>query len=48
MSEQLFIEVIKVENGVFVNPQPHIERIFRTTLHFFAKPLSVEIGRAHV
>ncbi|HZJ79358.1 MAG TPA: aminotransferase class IV [Dysgonamonadaceae bacterium] len=43
MSEQLFIEVIKVENGVFVNPQPHIERIFRTTLHFFAKPLSVEL-----
>lgn len=44
MSEQLFIEVIKVENGVFVNPQPHIERIFRTTLHLFDKPLLVELN----
>ena len=44
MSEHLFIEVIKVENGVFVNPQPHIDRIFRTTLHFFSKPLSVELN----
>lgn len=44
MSEQLFIEVIKVEKGVFVNPKPHIERIFRTTLHFFSKPLSVELN----
>ena len=44
MTEHLFIEVIKVENGVFVNPQPHIERIFRTTLHFFSKPLSVALN----
>lgn len=44
MSKQLFIEVIKVEKGVFVNPKPHIERIFRTTLHFFSKPLSVELN----
>ena len=44
MTEHLFIEVIKVENGVFVNPQRHIERIFSTTLHFFSKPLSVELN----
>ncbi|HZJ80099.1 MAG TPA: aminotransferase class IV [Dysgonamonadaceae bacterium] len=44
MSEQLFIEVIKVENGIFVNPLPHIERIFRTTLHLFDKPLLVELN----
>ena len=44
MTEHLFIEVIKVENGVFVNPQPHIERIFSTTQHFFSKPLSVELN----
>ena len=44
MSEHLFIEVIKVENGVFVNPQPHIERIFCTTLHFFSTPLSIELN----
>ena len=44
MKDQLFIEVIKIENGMFVNPQPHIERIFSTTLHFFAKPLFVELN----
>ena len=44
MTEHLFIEVIKVENGVFVNPQPHIERIFSTTLHFFSKPLPVALN----
>lgn len=44
MKEHLFIEVIKVVNGEFVNPQPHIERIFRTTQHFFSKPLSVELN----
>ena len=44
MREHLFIEVIKVSNGEFVNPQPHIERIYRTTLHFFSKPLSVELN----
>ncbi len=44
MTEHLFIEVIKVSNGEFVNPQPHIERIFKTTLHFFSKPLSVELN----
>ncbi|NLZ96070.1 MAG: hypothetical protein GX921_09660 [Bacteroidales bacterium] len=44
MKEHLFIEVIKVVNGEFVNPQPHIERIFRTTQHFFPKPLSVQLN----
>ncbi len=44
MTEHLFIEVIKVENGVFVNPQPHIERIFSTTQHFFSKPLSIALN----
>ena len=44
MKEQLFVEVIKVKNGEFVNPQPHMERIYRTTLHFFSKPLSVEFN----
>lgn len=44
MKKQLFVEVIKVKNGKFVNPQPHMERIYRTTLHFFSKPLSVEFS----
>ena len=44
MTGYLFIEVIKVEKGVFVNPQPHIERIFSTTQNFFAKPLRVELN----
>lgn len=39
MKEPLFIEVIKVVKGEFVNPQPHIERIVNTTKHFFGKPL---------
>lgn len=43
MKEHLFIEVIKVVNGEFVNPQPHIERIFQTTQHF-TKPLSVQLS----
>lgn len=38
MTEPFFIEVIKVEDGMFVDPQTHIDRIFRTTMHFFAKP----------
>lgn len=44
MKEYLFIEVIKVMNGKFVNPQPHIDRMFRTTQHFFSKPLSIELN----
>ncbi len=44
MSEHLFIEVIKIMNGEFVNPRPHIERIFRTTQNFFSKPLRVKLS----
>ncbi len=44
MKEHLFIEVIKVVDGEFVNPQPHIERVFRTTHHFFSKPLTIELN----
>ena len=29
MKEHLFIEVIKVVDGEFVDPQPHIERVFQ-------------------
>ncbi len=43
MKEPFFIEVIKVEDGVFVNPQPHLDRIIATTHHFFTKPLVVEL-----
>lgn len=43
MTEPAFIEVLKVKNGVFINPQPHFERIFRTTLHFFSQPLAVKL-----
>ena len=44
MKEHLFIEVIKVVNGAFVNPQPHIERMFRTTQHFYPTPLYVQLN----
>lgn len=44
MKEQLFIEVIKVVNGEFVNPHPHMERMFRTTHRFFSKPLSAQLS----
>lgn len=43
MKEPLFIEVIKVVKGEFVNPQPHIERIANTTKHFFEKPLYAQL-----
>ncbi len=43
MTEPAFIEVLKVKDGVFINPQPHFERIFRTTLHFFSQPLAVKL-----
>ena len=44
MKEQLFIEVIKIQNGAFVNPEPHINRIFCTTQHFFSKALCVDLN----
>lgn len=43
MKEHIFIETVKVKNGVFLDPQLHEERIFRTTLHFFSKPLVVQL-----
>lgn len=43
MKEPSFIEVIKVKDGKFVDAQPHINRIFRTTSHFFSDPLIVEL-----
>ncbi|MFA6359900.1 MAG: aminotransferase class IV [Dysgonamonadaceae bacterium] len=43
MTEPFFIEVVKVEDGMFVDPQPHIDRIIRTTMHFFAEPLTVQL-----
>ena len=43
MTEPAFIEVLKVKDGVFINPQPHFERIFRTTLHFFSQGLAVKL-----
>lgn len=43
MKEPSFIEVVKIKDGVFVNAQPHIERIFRTTSHFFIEPLIVKL-----
>lgn len=43
MTNPLFIEVLKVKNGMFVDPEPHLKRIFRTRLHFFAEPLSVKL-----
>lgn len=41
MKEPTFVEVIKIKDGVFVAPQPHTDRIFRTTLHFFSEPITV-------
>ena len=43
MTEPLFIEVLKVKDGLFIDPQPHVDRIFRTTLDIFADPLSVQM-----
>ena len=43
MIEPVFIEVLKVKDGVFIDPQPHIDRIFRTTKRFFSEPLMVEL-----
>lgn len=43
MIKPAFIEVLKVKDGVFIDPQPHIERMFRTTKHFFDEPLVVEL-----
>ena len=43
MTEPFFIEVVKVEDGMFVDPQPHIDRIIRTTMRFFAEPLTVQL-----
>lgn len=36
-----FIEVVKVYNGEFVHPQPHIERVAQTTIRFFSRPLKL-------
>ena len=43
MKEPSFIEVVKVKDGVFIDAQPHMNRIFRTTSHFFREPLTVEL-----
>ena len=41
MKEPTFVEVIKIKDGVFVDPQTHTDRISCTTLHFFSEPLTV-------
>jgi len=43
MTKLVFVEVLKVKNGVFINIQTQLERIYRTTLHFFSKPLTVNL-----
>ena len=43
MIEPIFIEVLKIKDGEFGNPQPHMKRIFRTTKLFFDKPLTVQL-----
>lgn len=43
MTELVFIEVLKVKDGAFIDIHPHIERIYRTTLHFFSQPLIVKL-----
>ena len=43
MTKPLFLEAIKIKEGLFINPCPHKERIFRTTQHFFSEPLVVEL-----
>ena len=44
MTEPAFIEVLKVRDGIFISPQSHFERIYRTTLHFFSQPLTVKLS----
>ena len=43
MTELKFIEVAKVMDGTFVDPQPHIERVLQTTLNYFSEPLSLQL-----
>lgn len=43
MTELKFIEVAKVKDGMFMNPQQHIERMIRTTLNFFTEQLIVQL-----
>ncbi len=43
MTDSIFVEVLKVKNGVFIDIQDQVERIYRTTLHFFSKPLTVNL-----
>ena len=43
MTKPLFLEAIKIKEGLFINPCPHKERIFRTTQHFFSEPLVVQL-----
>ncbi|MDD2634457.1 MAG: aminotransferase class IV [Bacteroidales bacterium] len=43
MTEPIFVEVLKVKNGTFIDIQDQLERIYRTTLHFFSKPLIVNL-----
>lgn len=43
MKKSSFIEVVKVIDGAFVDVQPHINRIIRTTTHFFSEPLIVDL-----
>lgn len=43
MTKPLFLEAIKIKEGLFIDPCPHKERIFRTTQHFFSEPLVVQL-----
>lgn len=43
MTKLVFIEVLKVKNGVFIDIQNQLERIYRTTLCVFSKPLTVNL-----
>lgn len=43
MKEHIFVEVVKVNDGEFINSQPNIDRIFRTTLNFYNEPLIIKL-----
>lgn len=43
MSEPLFIETIRVENGTFIRPEVHLNRMCRTVCEIFGSDLSFEL-----
>ena len=48
MNQPLFIETIKVKDGVFYNLPLHIARLERTAIHFFGVAPSLELSQSMI